>query len=204
MLQFVAALAVVSLSSAMGTSAADDPSTNTEHYFADFDRLCLSTGGRRDETLAVADASGWAPAPQALVDRFTSSSSPEVHLRFSSSLREDDPQRALLTVLPSRPELSSSERTFDTCVVERAVPDQIDGSRLKELVDEKLSVFSASTSGPVTTWAFSGAGPFEDEAAVLAQGMDAVFDKGRAGPIFLLRLSVERGHSFLSLSRIGE
>lgn len=192
MIGIFAALAVLSAQPAPAQAAA--PALDDAAYFALFERMCLATGGRRDEALAAAEALGWTPAPQAMIDEVVNPNAPEVAIRLAGT-----GERLLLSSSPPVPDHGTLR--VHVCVVEPDRAALLDGERLTALVGERLDL----ATGLLPVFAYSGLGPYVDEMAVMLDGSPAMYARAASTPLFIVSvMPFEFALPALSLLRMGD
>lgn len=201
MKRFAAAMAALSLGWPAGEAAARAPSADVASYFTAFDQLCLATGGRRDEVLAAAEALGWVPAPQAMVDEAVSPEAPEVHIRLATPIESPDaplPARLLLSSSPA--DETGGGRQVHACGVEPAAGEAMDGAALAGLVEARIGLPAFPSPSPL--WVFSGDGPYVDEMALLLEE-NGPYEAARTRPVYMLNMTGRSDAAGLVLLRAG-
>jgi hypothetical protein len=182
----------------MATPAAAQVPMSTEAYFQHVDRFCLSTGGDPALATAAAEAEGWLPAPQAMVDEIVNPDAPEVAIRLSEPA-DAAPARLILT---SSPPMTGHEGVkVRVCMVEPAPASAIEEAALSALVEARVGLAAAI----LPVWAFSGTGPYTDRTDLMLGGMEAMAAHAATEPVYMLNLMpTDDGTPALGLLRIGQ
>lgn len=181
----------------MAAPAAAQVPMSTETYFQHVDRFCLNTGGDPALATAAAEAEGWLPAPQAMVDEIVNPNAPEAAVRLSGP--DGAPARLILTSSP--PMAGHDGVKVRVCMVEPAPASAIDEAALSALVEARVGLPAAI----LPVWAFSGSGPYTDRTELMLGGMEAMAAHAATEPVYMLNLMpADDGTPALGLLRIGQ
>ena len=182
----------------MAAPAAAQVPMSTETYFQHVDRFCLSTGGDPALATAAAEAEGWLPAPQAMVDEIVNPDAPQVAIRLSEPA-DAAPARLILTSSP--PMAGHDGVKVRVCMVEPAPASAIEEAALSALVEARVGLPAAI----LPVWAFSGSGPYIDRTELMLGGMEAMVAHAATEPVYMLNLMpTDDGTPALGLLRIGQ
>lgn len=191
------ALAVTAAMAVAAPAVAQVP-MSTETYFQHVDRFCLGTGGDPALAAAAAEAAGWLPAPQAMVDEIVNPDASEAVVRLSGPA-DAAPARLILTTSP--PMAGQGGVKVRVCVVEPAPASAIDEAALSALVEARLGLAAAI----LPVWAFSGTGPYTDRTDLMLGGMEAMAVHAATEPVYMLNLMpTDDGTPALGLLRLGQ
>lgn len=183
---------------AMAVPAVAQVPMSTETYFQHVDRFCLGTGGDPALAVAAAEAEGWLPAPQAMVDEIMNPNAPEVAVWLSEPV-DAAPARLILTTSPAMADRGGLK--VRVCMVEPAPASAIDEAGLSALVEARLGLAAAI----LPVWAFSGTGPYTDRTELMLGGMEAMAGHAATEPVYMLNLMpADDGTPALGLLRIGQ
>ena len=182
----------------MAAPAAAQVPMSTETYFQHVDRFCLSTGGDPALATAAAEAEGWLPAPQAMVDEIVNPDAPQVAIRLSEPA-DAAPARLILTSSP--PMAGHDGVKVRVCMVEPAPASAIEEAALSALVEARVGLPAAI----LPVWAFSGSDPYIDRTELMLGGMEAMAAHAATEPVYMLNLMpTDDGTPALGLLRIGQ
>lgn len=194
MMRLATALAALT----MTAPAAAQTTSDEAAYFQQFDRFCLSTGGDMRRAVAAAEAEGWIVAPQAMLDEAANPDAAEIAIRLSGPA-DAGPSRLLLSTTP--PLEPGGEVRVTACAIEPAPSARLDQARMKALVQAHLGFGSALP----TIWAYSGDGPFTDEAPLMSEGMPVISARARTSPIYMLSVGPSSDESVaMALMRVSD